>query len=174
MDETSPEAVAAAAIPLVKALILRTLDGDRTAAARALHALWQLPEIGQYAAFTTLAESAVLGIPRGLQPGVTWVPRMRLGHPPRQINPDEHPAAAFVLRFIASVLNRDDALRMDLWAACIRRDPGVEVSAAEIRDVAAAFVLMVELAAAGFRRETHRRRRTHQHPNARRRDQRRR
>lgn len=178
MTEPSPESAPAfeMAGPFIAEAVAGQIDRDARRVAMALHRLILLGEDSFYGSLASFAVLATAAVPRGTQPGATWGPALFVGNPPRRVSIDADPAAAFAFRFLAATLNGDEQFRLALWNAFLDRAVGrIESEPEETRaEVASAFVLMVQLAARGQRAIADREHRTHQHPNARRRDQRKR
>lgn len=169
-----PELDAEASFRLSAPLIAQAVDAQRTGDNRSvISALQQLMRIGEasfYGSLAVLAEMATQGVPRGKEPGVSWMPMLVVGNPPRQVNAESDPAGAFVMRFLAASLNGDQDLRLAIWHAFVDRiADGPDSDQQHALEGATALYLLVQLAARGLGKQEQRERRTHQHPHARRR-----
>jgi hypothetical protein len=156
------------AAPHILAAIEGYRAGDRLRVGTALRELIALGPKSMYGTLASFAHLAAYAVPRRAVPGGTWFPALYLGDPPRRANIDEHPAAAFALRFLAATLNDDQGLRWHLYQAFVDRNGDADANdEAAAQEGAAALVLMVQLAVRGIQAREARAAATHQHPHAR-------
>jgi hypothetical protein len=165
--------------PHVQAAIVAAAAHDLPTVGEAWRRILPLGERSLFIALTALSDMATLGVkPSGGR--FTWQPVVRDHATGEPVDPDdpEHAAAAFTGRFCAAALARDRALQRDLFYAFLLPAARDEPDPAAEEDVADAFAMLTQLAVKGIARERVRRERTHHHPQARhrpnRRDQRRR
>lgn len=175
-DDTDAELLSAAA-PFIQAAVFAALARDIPAIGDAWRRILPLGERTLLLALTSLGDMATLGVPAPTAKRA-WMPVVRHHETGEPVDPDaiENAALAFVARFCAAGTARDREAQRALVGALLAPAAEDEPNAEE--RVADAFAILAQVAAQGIVRERVRRERTHQHPNARhrpnRRDQRKR
>lgn len=161
-EPSNASATGEPAVDLVLEATAARVRGDEERVGAAIHALSRLDESQFYGGLASFAHIATLATPKG------WMPMLFVGNPPRPMNIDREPAAAFAIRFVLATLNGEEELRLGLWRGFLERTTSADMCDEEAaREVGIALGLLVDLAAEGTRRVQTKSAHKHHHPAAR-------